>query len=519
MGTKKMHHRRNRRGRARFAPFVAFALLFAFALGQGSSLVAFAFDKSGAGPTVSKDGSAPTADDSGNGGSTANGGTAKVSGSGPAAVSSGDGTDGTSSGGTGGGGGSAAAPEQQEPDEPGAPSGNGVQPVLLIGNQNCAEVLGDDLLFEYRDNSPADDTVDLAAVSGGLVEGTLTIDVHGNLVDFEIEGGDPLAAVVVKGGSNANLFDYRPDGETADTDLHAPLNPENDQFYGLSHISFCWAQEVVTPPVPAIDVEKTCPATVPAGQPISYTITVENTGEEALVDVSVEDALLGGDITDEFDFDFTGPFPEGEVATATISYTPGANEDPVENTVTASGTGAESDSDTSDDDSCTVEVIQGPAIAVSKECPAVVDEGDTITYEITVSNTGNEDLTGVTVEDSVIGNLSASYGDTLAVGASETHSFDHTAGSPGLLTNTVTVSGSGSEETVTATDECTTEIVDILGGGPTQPPTVAPTAPPGPGTAFTGSEAGRLGLIAALSFGIGLTVLAATRRRRSGETT
>jgi uncharacterized repeat protein (TIGR01451 family) len=517
MGTKKMHHRRNRRGRARFAPFVAFALLFAFALGQGSSLVAFAFDNSGAGPTVSKDGSAPTADDSGNGGSTADGGTAKVSGSGPAAVSSDDGTDGTSSGGTGGGGGSAAAPEQQEPDEPGAPSGNGVQPVLLIGNQNCAEVLGDDLLFEYRDNAPADDTVDLAAVSGGLVEGTLTIDVHGNLVDFEIEDGDPLAAVVVKGGSNANLFDYRPDGETADTDLHAPLNPENGQFYGLSHISFCWAEEVVTPPVPAIDVEKTCPATVPAGQPISYTITVENTGEEALVDVSVEDALLGGDITDEFDFDFTGPFPEGEVATATISYTPGANEDPVENTVTASGTGAESDSDTSDDDSCTVEVIQGPAIAVSKECPAVVDEGDTITYEITVSNTGNEDLTGVTVEDSVIGNLSDSYGDTLAVGASETHSFDHTAGSPGLLTNTVTVSGSGSEGTVTATDECTTEIVDILGGGPTQPPTVAPTAP-GPGTAFTGSEAGRLGLIAALAFGIGLTVLAATRRRRSGET-
>ena len=511
MGTSKGRYRRTgRAGSRRLAALTVFALTFALAVVQGSSIVAFA------GGMISKDGSAPVAtdDDSGGNGS-----------SGPAATKTvnsddgGGGAGGTGSGNIAGGGGSSAAPEAQEPDEPGAASGSGEQPILLTGNQNCAEVLTEgEFLFEYRDNSPSDDEVDLAVVSGGLVEGTLVIEVDegAQTFDFTVEDGDPVVAVVVKGGSNANLFDYRSAGTFADTDLHAPLNPENDQFYGLSHISFCFSKEVVTPPVPDIDVEKTCPATVPAGEPIDYTITVENTGEEALVDVSIEDTLLG-DITGEFDFDFTGEFPVGEVATATVSYSPTANEDPVENTVTATGTGAESDSDASDEDSCTTDVIQGPAIAVSKECPAVVDEGDTITYEITVSNAGNEALTGVTVMDNVIGDLSGSYGDTLAVGASETHSFDHTAGTPGLLTNTVTVSGSGSEETVTATDSCTTEIVDVLGTTPTQPPTVAPTAP-GPGTAFTGSEAGTLGLIALLALGLGLTLVAATRRWRSEDT-
>src|SRR5829696_2809405 len=43
MGTRKMDHRRSRRARVRgSAPFVAFALLFALALAQGGSIVAFA---------------------------------------------------------------------------------------------------------------------------------------------------------------------------------------------------------------------------------------------------------------------------------------------------------------------------------------------------------------------------------------------------------------------------------------------------------------------------------------------
>jgi uncharacterized repeat protein (TIGR01451 family) len=345
-------------------------------------------------------------------------------------------------------------------DTPGAPSGDGVQPVLLMGNQNCAQVLGDALLFEYRDNSPGDDTVDLAAVSGGLVEGTLEIDVHGSLVDFTIEDGDPVAAVIVKGGSNANLFDYRPGGNLADTNLHSPVNPNNGQFYGLSHFSFCWTVE---PKVPGIDVEKTCPAEVPFGEDIEYTITLENTGNEPLENVVVTDALLGGDITAAFNL--PDPLPVGDtVYSAEFAYSPGAGEDPVENSVTASGDGVDSGVTDEDTAQCTTDVTHEPGIDVEKTCDAFAHLGDTITYSITVTNTGNEALTNVTVDDTVLGDLSEAFADDLGVGESETQQFEHVVGSGDAdpLVNVVTAAGSGVDTETSVEDiaQCQTDVLN-----------------------------------------------------------
>ena len=441
----------------------------------------------------------------------------------------------------------------------------------MTGNQNCAQVLGADLLFEYRDDPPQSHTVDLSEESGGDVEGTLQITVHGSTFDFAITGGDPVWAVVVKGGSNANLFDYRLAGEDADTLLHAPVNPQNGQFYGLSHLSFCWGEAIALPDIdltkscpesvpfgtdieytitventgdepligvfvkdtllgditgefdfdfsnpfpvggfatavvsytpqpgdpdpitnivhvhgfgmsaggtkvtdnascttdltfePAIDVSKSCPASVPFGEDIEYTITVENTGNEALEGVSVTDTLLG-DITGEFDFDFSNPFPVGGFATAVVTYSPGTDEDPVLNTVTATGTGADSGVEASDEASCETDVVNpNPAISVEKSCIALAHEGDTVTYTIIVTNTGDEDLDGVTVTDTILGDLSASFADEFAVGASESHDFDYVvqADDDDPLINEVTANGSGIESDVAVDDlaNCTTDII------------------------------------------------------------
>ena len=85
---------------------------------------------------------------------------------------------------------------------------------------------------------------------------------------------------------------------------------------------------------------------------IEYTITVDNTGNEPSVGVTVNDTLLG-DITGDFDLRFANPFPVGEMATAVVSYTPEAGDpDPITNTVTATGTGADSGVEASDDASC-----------------------------------------------------------------------------------------------------------------------------------------------------------------------
>ena len=159
---------------------------------------------------------------------------------------------------------------------------------------------------------------------------------------------------------------------------------------------------------PGIDVTKSCPESVPFGEEIEYTITVTNTGNEALVGVTVNDTLLG-DITGDFDVDFANPFAVGATATAVVTYTPQAGDpDPLTNTVTASGNGADSGVEASDEASCTTDITHEPGIDVTKSCPEAAGVGDVITYEITITNTGNEALVDITVNDSILGDVSAS---------------------------------------------------------------------------------------------------------------
>ena len=361
--------------------------------------------------------------------------------------------------------------------------------------------------------------------------------------------------------------------------------------------------------VPGIDVTKSCPGSVLAGNLISYTITVTNTGNEPLVGVTVTDSLMG-DITGDFDFDFTDPFPVGATATANVSYMPQAGDpDPLTNTVTASGNGEDSETQATDVASCITDILN-PSIDVEKSCAPLAHVGDTVTYTITVTNTGDVDLTNVTVSDTILGDLSASFADDLAVGASESHDFQYTVleSDPDPLVNVVTASGVmvQSETTVSDTADCVTDLIhpaidivktvdedlvpvgttvtytyvvtntgdttlydvsvdddimghigdipilepgqsvtltkdfvvgqdpvtnvatasgeDILGHSvsATDDAVVTPILgenPPPPTTPFTGSDAGRLGLIAMALLGLGATLVAVTRRRRTEDGT
>ena len=104
-----------------------------------------------------------------------------------------------------------------------------------------------------------------------------------------------------------------------------------------------------------------------------------------------------------------------------------------------------------------------PAIAVTKSCPASATVSDTIQYTIEVSNTGADQLNNITVSDPVLGgDLSGSFADTLAVGASESHNFPYTlTGSPDPVVNTVTVNANGDQEGTAVTDsaDCTTDVL------------------------------------------------------------
>jgi uncharacterized repeat protein (TIGR01451 family) len=251
--------------------------------------------------------------------------------------------------------------------------------------------------------------------------------------------------------------------------------------------------------VPGIDVTKSCPQTVAFGEDITYTITVTNTGNEALENVLVSDALLGGDITAAFNL--ADPFPVGGTASAEFTYTPGADEDPVVNSVTASGDGADSGTPVTDTASCSTDV-SNPGISIVKTVDQeIVPIGTTVTFTYVVTNTGDVTLYDISVDDDILGHI----GDiaSLDPGEDATLTKDFVVGDE-IVTNVGTATGHDIlGRVVSASDDAT--VAPIAGENPPPNP---PTTP------FTGSDAGRLGLITMVLFGIGVTVVASTRRRR-----
>lgn len=99
-----------------------------------------------------------------------------------------------------------------------------VTPTLISGNPQCTGLKID-------------------PVVSGTYDG-VTITVHGSYVDFT--STDTVLTVVVKGGPNANLYDYTTvGGVMSDTNLSAPTNPKTNKPYGLSHLCFTFGE---TPP-------------------------------------------------------------------------------------------------------------------------------------------------------------------------------------------------------------------------------------------------------------------------------
>ena len=190
-----------------------------------------------------------------------------------------------------------------------------------------------------------------------------------------------------------------------------------------------WTVDVLHPD---ITVTKSGPDYAHEGDKITYTITVENTGDCPLSSVSVSDSLLGSIYSDGL--------AKGEKKTFNPTYDVPTPSGDIDNKVTAEGYDALS-LKVSDDASWTVDVLH-PAIDVSKSGPTYAHPGDTITYTITVSNTGDCPLYSVSVTDTILGPI---YSNGLALGETKTFTVDYivpTSTPPGGLTNTVTATGS-----------------------------------------------------------------------------
>jgi hypothetical protein len=122
--------------------------------------------------------------------------------------------------------------------DPGAASGDGVEPMLVQGNPTCADLAKPEESFLEHKVEPV--VNGSYPSSNGYLTATIS-DIHddGNGPLFNWSSTRGVDKVIVKGGPAADAFVYIPE-DTADSSLHAPVNPENGTYFGLSHVSFCY---------------------------------------------------------------------------------------------------------------------------------------------------------------------------------------------------------------------------------------------------------------------------------------
>lgn len=182
---------------------------------------------------------------------------------------------------------------------------------------------------------------------------------------------------------------------------------------------------------PSITLTKTGDELSKVGDPVNYTITLENTssGDSPALDCTVTDALLG------LDEDVTLASGDSKVIEAQYIVQPG-DADPLPNTASATCSPQGFPNVLTADDTHNVNLFQ-PSITLTKTGDELSKVGDDVTYTITLANTSSADSPDLecTITDPLLG-LNKSV--TLASGASDVSSVPYTvpAGSDDPLPNT-----------------------------------------------------------------------------------
>jgi uncharacterized repeat protein (TIGR01451 family) len=318
------------------------------------------------------------------------------------------------------------------------------------------------------------------AITFGSEAGSISLVVRnttgGPVVDFTTDGPTHLVdRVLVKRGDGANHFDYRPDGVTAGTGLHAPKNPATGKYHVPSYL--CVATRLKPPP--PVDV---CPniegvqTVVPPGMIKDASGNCVTPPPPPPTDVcpnieGVQTVVPPGMIKDASGNCVTPPPPPLDVC----PNIPGTQETvPPGMIKDASG-------------NCVTPPSPPPAIdlSIAKDDSAdPVSAGRNVLYTVTVTNTSSVKATGVVVTDTLPAGLTilsvrASQGSCTTAGRTITCQLGGLPArskavvkvlvrttAPGVVTNHARVSGN--EPDPTPANNTTAENTRIV--APFQPP-------------------------------------------------
>ncbi|KPQ13824.1 MAG: conserved repeat domain [Rhodobacteraceae bacterium HLUCCO18] len=242
---------------------------------------------------------------------------------------------------------------------------------------------------------------------------------------IRVQPTDPLPPTLASGGEYENsadvtgtgeasgqpVSDTSDDGTTPDTDGDRVADEPGENDPTPVPVS-------LTPSIALVKTADTSALSTPpvAGEIITYSFAVTNTGNVTLTNVTLTDPLPGINVTG-------GPIPslspgasDATTFTATYAITQAdIDVGQVVNQATTTGTppagpdvGDDSGTTTGDDVPTTTPLTSGPGITLVKtadtsalQSPPQV--GDTITYRFAITNTGNVTLSNVTIADALPG--------------------------------------------------------------------------------------------------------------------
>ncbi|MBT0958703.1 DUF11 domain-containing protein [Alphaproteobacteria bacterium KMM 3653] len=272
---------------------------------------------------------------------------------------------------------------------------------------------------------------DFTTPVGTAISGNVIVD-NGNGVDFDPDGGPIVATVdpanLPSDGTVALLpdgsFTYTPDPYFIGTDTFEYTVTDNTGLTATAtvtivvegDIGYTLDKRLVSGPNPA----------TAEGQVLTYEIEVENTGDIPHTGVSVTDTLPDGSAASlgapvesgntNGDAQI-GRLDVGESWVYTVTYT--VSQDDIDDGGNlVNNVSADTDQDAPQTDSVTTGVAQDPRFTIAKgvNTPALSAPG-LLTYTVTVTNTGNQSLTGTSFADSLVqggSGLTLTSGPTLS---------------------------------------------------------------------------------------------------------
>jgi len=284
-------------------------------------------------------------------------------------------------------------------------------------------------------NLTVTDTI-LGDLSGSYADSLDLNTCESNNFEYTILGGDPDPLINNATATANAALDSDGGGINSADDIIFDGVDDND-LISVSASDIAEVDQVH----PSFTFEKDCaPDQVTLGQDIQFTIFFNNTGDVHLI-ANITDPTGGINQVDAV----------APAANVTIVYNVTTSQTgTLNNTATAfvtlGGIANHLTNNFTQTAEARCEVAGEPGVDITKTVePEVSKEGDSVTYNVTIFNTGDVPLENVTVTDTRAGDLSGNFSDTLVVNGSATFSYNFTipGGAEDPFNNTATVEADG----------------------------------------------------------------------------